>query len=238
MAASVDIWWTLGSHAEPVTAAPRARAPSAVPAEWRRGLRGRFLTDISRRCHEQRNWNAKGAARGWRFNLPAGQHLSLTDSGNCLIIGVGQGAPIGIDAERLRPVDDAASTLRRLHLPRLADALGQMAPKARQRAFAHVWTAFEAFLKLERLPWDAAAARFAGWQDKWGFEADGRARFGGPGVAFQSVDGIPEILLTVASPVPARISVREWGCDPIAMPRPNGRIQPVGELRRSKDLCR
>ena len=222
MSASARVWWTLGAPAEPALAKRQAGHLSGVPAEWRRGLRGQFLHDVARRSRsEAPAWTGQGGAKGWRFNLSAGQHLSLTDSGDCLIVAVGHGAPIGIDAERVRTVDHAMATLGRLGLARQAAMLGRMGPAARNLAFLHLWTAFEAFLKLERLPWDAAAARFAALQDQWRFGTDGTAAFLGQariGVGFQSFREIPGILLTVAAPVACSISVRRWQCDPPAMP--------------------
>ena len=216
MTTSVDIWWTIGPAAEPA-ARYVAGNMSAVPPDWRRGLRGRFLRDVSRRYRDgPPDWTARGASRGWRFNLSAGQHLSLTDSGPCLIAAVSRGAPVGIDAERVRPVEDAAATIGRLGSGRLAEILGRMAPAPRYRAFTHLWTAFEAFLKLERLPWDQAAGRFAAVQDQWRFSADGSAAFTGrtrSGLVFQAVTQIPGILLTVASPVCCRVRVEKWGAD-------------------------
>ena len=237
MRPSVDIWWTLGSAAEPASAAPRARHLTAVPPEWRRGLRGRFLHEIARQCRQSApDWNARGAARGWRFNLSAGQHLSLTDSGSCLIVAVGRGIPVGIDAERLRPVDEAVATIARLGLGRLAERLTRMAPRVRSRAFAHLWTAFEAFLKLERLPWDIAAARFAAAQDQWQFGTDGTATFLGEarrGLVFQPVLGIPGILLTVAAPVGCAVAVEKWRCDHAAMALEKSAPNRTVELHRA-----
>ena len=238
MRSAVDIWWMLGSPAEPAKAATTARQMTAVPPEWRRGLRGRFLQDIARHCRQgARDWNAHGAARGWRFNLSAGQHLSLTDSGSCLIVAVGRGTPIGIDAERIRPVDDAVATIARLGLTRHAETLTRMPPAVRNRAFAHLWTAFEAFLKLERLPWDVAAARFAAVQEQWRFTTDGAPIFRGEtqlGLAFQPVHGIPGMLLTIASPRSCEVAVQKWRCDPPAMATDKSSVRPSGELRRAR----
>jgi hypothetical protein len=238
MRPAVDIWWTQGAPAEPATAPVVASRMSSVPAEWRRGLRGRFLQDIARQYSRGlRNWNAKGAAGGWRFNLSAGQHLSLTDSGSCLIVAVGRGTPIGIDAERIRPVDDAMATLAKLGLKQHVAVLTRLPPAARQRAFAHIWTAFEAFLKLERLPWDTAAARFAVVQDQWRFATDGTASFLGQtrmGLVFSPVNEIPGILLTLASPVACGITVQNWRCDPIAMPTDKLPPSAIRELRRAE----
>ncbi len=237
MRPSVHIWWTLGAVAEPASAAAHAKHMTAVPSEWRRGLRGRFLHDVARQCRQSApDWNARGAARGWRFNLSAGQHLSLTDSGSCLIVAVGRGTPVGIDAERLRPVDDAVATIARLGLGRLAEVLTRMPPTVRNRAFAHLWTAFEAFLKLERLPWDVAAARFAAAQDQWRFATDGTATFLGEtrtGLVFRPVSGIPGILLTVASPVGCPVGVQKWRCDPVAMDLDKSASGRTSELRRA-----
>lgn len=239
MRPSVDIWWTLGSPAEPTSAAPRVGHMTAVPPEWRRGVRGRFLHHIARRYRQSApTWNARGASRGWRFNLSAGQHLSLTDSGSCLIVAVGRGAPMGIDAERLRPVDDAAATIARLGLDRLAVILRRMAPAARSRAFAHLWTAFEAFLKLERLPWDIAAARFAAVQDQWRFSADGTATFSGEapmGLVFQPVWEIPGILLTVASPVCCNVGVEKWPRAAVARGMDKSSAAAAAELDRTRE---
>lgn len=237
MKPAVAIWWTPGPVAEPVSARARARDMSAVPAEWRRGLRGRFLEDVVRQSRAQVHWHTQTSAQGWRFNLAAGRHLSLTDSGSCLMIAVGRGVPLGIDAERIRPVDDALATLRGLGLEHLARRLGRMAPAARNTAFIHIWTAFEALLKLERLPWATAAARFAGLQDKWHFGIDGVARFAGQervGVVFQTVGQIPDILLTVATPLSCTIDVSPWHCGIGDMRGEKPAAAVAGELRCSE----
>ncbi len=238
MRPSVDIWWTLGSPAEPTSAAPRVGHMTAVPPEWRRGVRGRFLHHVAGLYRQTApSWNARGASRGWRSNLSAGQHLSLTDSGSCLIVAVGRGAPVGIDAERLRPVDDAAATIARLGADRLAAIMRRMAPAARNRAFAHLWTAFEAFLKLERLPWDIAAARFAAVQDQWRFSADGTANFSveAPmGLVFQPIWAIPGILLTVASPVCCNVGVEKWPRAAVAGGMDKSGVAGAAELDRTR----
>jgi len=224
MLPTVDVWWTLGDHAEPLRAAETARRLTAVPLEWRRGRRGRFLAEITRHCRAQSpQWSAKGASKGWRFNLSSGQHLSLTDAGRHLIIAVGQGVPIGIDAERHRPIDDAAGTLERLGFAPIVAKMGRLTPAARNRAFVHIWTAFEAFLKLERLPWDAAAAEFSRILEGWRFTTDGSATFDPPKshpVAFHAVSTIPGVFLTVAAPSACRIATRAWNlCLPSQTPQ-------------------
>lgn len=145
---------------------------------------------------------------------------------------------MGIDAERLRPVDDAAATIARLGLDRLAVILRRMAPAARSRAFAHLWTAFEAFLKLERLPWDIAAARFAAVQDQWRFSADGTATFSGEapmGLVFQPVWEIPGILLTVASPVCCNVGVEKWPRAAVARGMDKSSAAAAAELDRTRE---
>ncbi|MGE0151575.1 MAG: hypothetical protein AB7R90_03075 [Reyranellaceae bacterium] len=247
MTPAIRIWWTLGATAEPPAAAARAGVLSAVPSEWRKGRRGRFLEDVVRRCRDEAHWTPRGAARGWRFNLSAGRHLSLTDTGAYLIVAVGQGVPIGIDAERIRPVEDKSSTLRRLGLDRLAAGLSRLDPAARNLAFIHVWTAFEALLKLERLPWAAAAARFAAVQDRWYFATDGTASFvdqGRTGLAFGSVRAIPGLVLTVAAPFSCPPQVTSWrdcGAGVMAggkrMAGRGGELRPRGKETRIDDYC-
>lgn len=235
MRAAVDIWWMRGAIAEPAHAAVSVRDMTAIPPAWRRGRRGRFLGDVLRQYRAaQQAPTARAAAGGWRFNLPGGRHLSLTDTGPILIVALAQGTPIGIDAERARPVDDAVATLQRLALGRLADRIGRLEPQARARAFAHVWTAFEAFLKLERLGWDEAARRFADLVERWRIGRDGTARFE-PGAQFplnfQPVDVIPGVLLTVASPVACRVSAAEWHCGTVASPVEKSGSASKPELR-------
>ena len=155
MAAGVDIWWTRGTETSATSDATiHCRAGSVlsgIPPSWSRGERRKLLDAVF----------AKYAKKGTAGAPVEGHKFSLSDSGSHLAVGVGRQIPVGIDIERQRPVDNPAQTLHRLGLGSLSARLGELAPVARNRAFLNLWTSFEAFLKLERLKWEAGAERFA-----------------------------------------------------------------------------
>lgn len=216
MGASVEVWWTKGTEvAVPRDARMHCQADSftsGLPANWRGGERSRFLSLVMQNYPGTEDLAGPDAhAKGWRFNSGAGRHLSLSDSGTHLVAAVGLGIPAGIDAERLKPVDDALQTLGRLGLKILPGQLAKLPPAARNRAFLTVWTAFEAFLKLERLAWDIGAARFAALEPHWRVSTSGSTRFQGSaqtGVVFQTVLIEEALILGIATPAACEISVR------------------------------
>jgi len=215
MNAHVDIWWMLGSEiATPADSRINCRAFSAangLPASWRTGERARFAQQVLARYGGAREAMPAGAlARGWRLNSGAGAHVSLTDTGTFYVIGVGRGVPLGIDAEVVRPVDDAMATLQRLGLDRTVAMLRALAPRARNDAFLKIWTAFESYLKLERLPWEVGAQRFAAMEQHWSIGREGTAQFqrGRAGVVFEHAEVENKLVVGVATPVPTRVELK------------------------------
>jgi hypothetical protein len=204
MTRAVDIWWARGREISSTSDATiHCRAGSVVsgiPQSWSQGERRRLLDAVF----------AKYAKRGAPNALPRGHAVSLSDSGTLLAVGVGRQVPVGIDIERQRPVDAPAQTLRRLGLDRLAARLGELAPSARNKAFLHIWTAFEAFLKLERLKWETGAERFASMAPYWVVGTSGLVEFRGSaaaGVFFTHAEVPGEINITAATPSPVAVEI-------------------------------
>jgi 4'-phosphopantetheinyl transferase len=78
---------------------------------------------------------------------PSGWHVSLSYSGDHTLIGLSR-APIGIDLEMDRRIEDAAA-LSELHFtPQERRELAAQAPVLRSRAFLLGWTRKEACIKL------------------------------------------------------------------------------------------
>ena len=210
MAGAVDIYWTKGTEiASTSDATIHCRAGHAVagiPASWRGGERGAFMS------HVLGNYAAK------KIGTLQGNQISLSDSGTHLAIGVGKATPLGIDIERLKPVDGTIQTLHRLGTETLAVRLGELAPAARNNAFLMIWTAFEAFLKLERLAWEIGAKRFATMSPSWIISSSGEVEFRGSdraGVCFWHTRLPGEIIIGAATPKPVSFSV----AGPIAAPK-------------------
>lgn len=202
MAGAVDIYWTKGTEiASTSDATIHCRAGQAVagiPASWRSGERGAFLNDVL------------GSPAVKKAGPLPGNQLSLSDSGTHLAVGIGKATPLGIDIERLRPVDSPMQTLQRLGAEVLAARLGELAPPARNAAFLTLWTAFEAFLKLERLPWELGAKRFAAMAPTWIIGSSGEVEFRGSdraGVCFWHVRVPGEIVIGAATPRPVSVSL-------------------------------
>lgn len=202
MAPGVDIWWTRGTEiASASDATIHCRASTAVagiPASWRSGERGAFMNQVLGKYSAK----ADSAFRG--------NQMSLSDSGTHLAIGVGKSIPVGIDIERQRPVDGPIQTLRRLGIDALATRVGELAPARRNKAFLTLWTAFEAFLKLERLPWELGAQRFAAMAPQWTVGSQGEVQFRGSdraGVSFWHRVVPGEIVVAAATPKPVLVAL-------------------------------
>ncbi len=213
MAAVVDIWWARGSQiATPNDATVHCRAggyQSGLPASWRAGERARFLSSVMKTYENAGPLAVRNAS--WRFNVGCDRHLSLSDSGTHFACAVGQAVPVGIDLERIRPIDDPLATLRRLGLNVFADRLSLLAPSARNRAFLLLWTAFESFLKLERLEWDRGAERFATLASSWVVSDSGHVWFSQPrrsGLFFTHLGPEPAIVIGIVTPAPVETFVR------------------------------
>lgn len=217
---AVELWWTRAKRVSGGDAPIHCRAiglttglTAGLPAGWRTGERGRFLRAVLGR-YRKHNPALKVAAAGWRLNGGNGLHLSLTDSDDYLAAAIGRGLPVGVDLECLRPVDDPVGTLRELGLGSLGARLQSLPADARNRAFLMVWTAFEAFLKLERSPWEQGAVRFARMVDHWRIDRSGEARFVGTaqtGVAFQHCQPTLRTIAAIATPIACPLVVRTIG---------------------------
>lgn len=213
--AAVDLWWSEGGEERSEGDTPiHCRATdlkSGLPPAWRKGARGRMVESVLQHYAAKARPDAAVSAGQWRLNGGRGLHISLSDTGSYYCVGVGQNVPIGIDAERIRPLDDAMATLNRLGMSGLSARLSPLPPKARQRAFFMIWTAFEAYLKLERLKWDAAAARITHLSAGWTISGEGRVHFGvgaRSGLIFKHLEPHSNLLVAVVCPVDAPIAIR------------------------------
>jgi 4'-phosphopantetheinyl transferase len=126
----------------------------------------RFVHDVHRRRHvashvalRDRLASAVGAsAEALRFRADAhgkpqleGQgrvQFNLSHSEDWALVAVGVDAPIGVDLEMLRPVEEALALARKHYTPAEAAAVQDaVGARARDEAFLRVWTRKEACLK-------------------------------------------------------------------------------------------
>jgi len=82
---------------------------------------------------------------GLRFRRGARGNLSHCD-GFCLV-GVARGPAIGVDVERVRPMDDMPQLTRQCFSAAEQQEFDAVAPHDRERAFFNGWTRKEAFIK-------------------------------------------------------------------------------------------
>lgn len=83
-----------------------------------------------------------------RLGAPhAGSDVSWSHSGEGLLIALGEGVQLGVDAERLRPRPRALELARRFFTPAEADWLQARPDAAREADFVRLWCAKEAILK-------------------------------------------------------------------------------------------
>ena len=201
MTGRVDIWWTKGTEiaaASDATIHCRASTPVAgIPQSWRSGERGAFMNSVL----------SKYAGKNAQMFR---EQISLSDSGTHLAVGIGKLTPLGIDIERQRPIESPSQTIQRLGVEALASRLLELGPPARNKAFLSLWTAFEAFLKLERLPWELGARRFATMAPQWKVGSTGEVEFRGSeraGVSFWHGRVAGEFVVGAATPKPVAISL-------------------------------
>lgn len=92
---------------------------------------------------------------------PAGWHHNLSHSEEWAVIGAQRAAPIGVDVEALRPIEDATALAWRHFTPAEQAAVGQAVDDgARDAAFLRVWTRKEACLKAVGLGLRLAPSSF------------------------------------------------------------------------------
>ena len=98
------------------------------------------------------------SATGLKFEIPAGGKPRLADgaglefnlshSGELALLAVGKGRSLGVDLERMKPVENALRIARRVFPGHLIERLETIAPEHRDHAFLLAWTEFEARQKL------------------------------------------------------------------------------------------
>lgn len=77
----------------------------------------------------------------------AGLSFNASHSGERLLIGLGEGADLGVDIEKHRPLVDRDGLVRRYFSLAENDAYFRLAEADRERAFFGCWTRKEAFVK-------------------------------------------------------------------------------------------
>lgn len=92
-----------------------------------------------------------------RAPLQGGVHVSLSHTSGAVAVALAA-HPVGIDIEPVACARDPLRLAARCFAPEEAAALRDMAPSARPRAFARLWTAKEAMLKATGVPLSAALA--------------------------------------------------------------------------------
>jgi 4'-phosphopantetheinyl transferase len=92
---------------------------------------------------------------------PAGWHHNLSHSEEWAVVGAQRAAPMGVDVEALRSVEDAMALARRHYTPAERAAVEQAVDeRARDAAFLRVWTRKEACLKAVGLGLRLAPSSF------------------------------------------------------------------------------
>jgi 4'-phosphopantetheinyl transferase len=74
-------------------------------------------------------------------------HFNVAHSGEWILIGVADGARIGVDVEQIRPVADVASLTAHFFAPGEAAAIRSLRGEEQMTAFFDVWTRKEAYVK-------------------------------------------------------------------------------------------
>jgi 4'-phosphopantetheinyl transferase len=89
---------------------------------------------------------ARPHGKPWLVDSP-GIEFNLAHSGGFALIGVTRGAPIGVDVEVVRPIEDMARLARHCFAPAEVVELEALPPTARLESFFNAWTRKEAYIK-------------------------------------------------------------------------------------------
>lgn len=73
--------------------------------------------------------------------------FNLTHSADLMLMAVTRGGPVGVDVERIRPMDDGLSIAKRFFSDHEATWLKSLSAEERDPAFFRLWTRKEALLK-------------------------------------------------------------------------------------------
>lgn len=76
-----------------------------------------------------------------------GLAFNLSHAGNCALLAVTAGTPVGVDVEPLRPLPEAGEVAARFFAPEERLALAACPPSERDAAFLRLWTRKEAYVK-------------------------------------------------------------------------------------------
>jgi 4'-phosphopantetheinyl transferase len=74
-------------------------------------------------------------------------HFNVAHSGDWIMIGVAEGARVGVDVEQIRPVADMANLMARFFAPGEAAAITSLRGSEQVTAFFDCWTRKEAYVK-------------------------------------------------------------------------------------------
>ena len=106
-------------------------------------LLGQYLGTEPRALRFSYGPNGKPALADNRADL----HFNLAHSGPLAVCALARGCELGVDLERLRPLEDADSVARTAFSPWEVDRFESLPEAVRPRAFYETWTRKEAFLK-------------------------------------------------------------------------------------------
>lgn len=78
---------------------------------------------------------------------PLNLQFNLSHSENMAIVGISRDRPIGVDLEKMRPMENSLQLAKRFFCASEYDLLTQSIPEERDKLFFQLWTAKEAYLK-------------------------------------------------------------------------------------------
>ena len=74
-------------------------------------------------------------------------HFNVSHSGDLWACAISHGAPVGLDIEQVRPLEDCEGIARRFFTAGECEALHRLGPEAGHDAFLRCWTRKEAYIK-------------------------------------------------------------------------------------------
>jgi 4'-phosphopantetheinyl transferase len=182
-----------------------------------RELVGRYLGEEAAKLRFSAGRNGK------LHIVPPGEvQFNLSHSDDIAMFGFTATGEVGVDVEKIRPLDDFLDIANRFFCPDETRDLMSCLPDERQRAFFRCWTRKEAYLKAVggglQIPLNSFRVSLTPWAPVRLLEVNG-GREGAERWMLHSPEFSPSCCAAVAYPAPAR-TIRLMYCGPeLAEPR-------------------
>src|SRR5207244_4501273 len=86
-------------------------------------------------------------------------HFTMSHSGDVVIFAASRTRAVGVDIERIRPMDEASTLTETFFTYQEREAIRRVASDLQMEAFYKCWTRRDALFKATRVPWSSSLDR-------------------------------------------------------------------------------